>query len=206
MTALLIPAVSRREAVSGSRSPGIDRLRGVAVLVMVADHVLVFVPGVMPVRLTVTRLAMPLFFVIAGHLATRCRWDRLLWVGGVGAAIPLVAWWIDRPNVLLVYAAAVPLVVLARRRPSPVWLAVLVAVPLVQLANGELLRPVTTGFDPLALLGLMALGALLPRPAFTAFDRLPAWLGWCGRWPLTVYVAHVVAFSAVAVLVGAHVR
>lgn len=207
MTTLAAPADSSLEAPSVSRSAALDRLRGLAVLLMLADHVLVFTPHAMPVRLTLTRLAMPLFFLIAGNLATRCRWPRLAWVLGWGLLLPAVAWWIDIPNVLVWYALGVPVIVWCRPyRFGRIVLGLLAVVPLVTLANGEALRPITTGFDPSALLGIMALGALTPRDWFEPGEWLPRWLGWCGRYPLTVYVVHVLLFSVVAVAVGAHVR
>ena len=46
----------------------VDRLRGAAVLLMVLDHVLVQVAPGHLLRLTLTRLSLPLFLICAAHV------------------------------------------------------------------------------------------------------------------------------------------
>lgn len=179
-----------------SRSVALDALRGAAVLLMLLDHVLIWQAWSGPLRLTVTRAAMPLFFVVGGHLAHRLSW-RTAWIAVLGMALPGVAWWIDSPNVLLWFALMSVVIVGCKREVvfGRVVLAVCVAVPLVQLANFIAVSPTGQSYDPPALMGLMALGALLPRSAFAFADRAPRWLACCGCYPLTVYVSHVLAVT-----------
>lgn len=179
------------------RDVGLDRLRGLAALLMVVDHVALFA-GLEPVRMTVGRLAMPLFFVLAGHLVARWSW-RLLWVAWLGLVLPLFAGWVDSPNVLLWYAmGAAALLVLRQVDASPWWLIV---VALALAANGfgsagEVDLFGRSSYDPWALFGLLAVGALLPRTAFAWCVRIPRWLAPVGRYPLTVYVGHVLLLTA----------
>lgn len=184
LTVALAP-VGKRERVRH-----LDAIRGLAVLVMVVDHVSI-VADVLPLRLTVGRLAVPLFFILAGHLARRLS-ARTLWAAALGLALPGFAPWIDAPNVLLWYAVGVAMLVLARRVGCP--LALLVALPLTLAANSWG-SPLLTGYNPLCLLGLMALGAMLHRSAFAWGVRLPGFLAVLGRYPLTVYVGHVLALT-----------
>ena len=173
-----------------ARAQHLDALRGLAVSLMVVDH-LALAFGVLPLRLTLGRLAMPLFFILAGHLSRRVG-PRTLWALALGLALPALAPWIDSPNVLAWYAAGVGALAAARYLRLPLWL--LLALPLTLAANGWG-SPVLTGYNPLCLLGLMALGAMLPRASFDWARRLPAPLAVLGRYPLTVYVGHVLALT-----------
>jgi uncharacterized membrane protein len=199
----LVPAPVSAGEGGRRRSVQLDALRGAAVLFMVADHVALFV-GADPVRMTVGRLAMPLFFVLAGHLSARLSW-RLVWVVALGLALPTVAVWIDSPNVLVYLGAGAVVLAVTRRSRLVLWF--LVALPLVLLANGFALAPVGTGFHPAALLGLMAVGALLDRRSVEQLaGRLPAAvtrvLARSGRYPLTVYVGHVLLLTLVFGVLG----
>ncbi len=169
------------------RSPGLDALRGLAVLAMLVDHLALLV-GADLARLTVGRLAMPLFFIVGGHLAGRLS-PRLLLAAGLGLALPTVAPWIDSPNVLLLYAAGAVLLALGC---PPV---LLVAVALTGYANGWT-AALHGAYEPAALLALMGVGQLLPRSAFAGADRLPSLLRVAGRYPLTIYAGHVLALTA----------
>lgn len=200
MTADVVELSTRARAGDGqnlhpARARHLDALRGLAVVLMVADHLCLLVGEVgLLFRLTGGRLAMPLFFLLAGHLVQRVG-KRTAWVALVGLALPLLAPWIDSPNVLLWYAVGACVVVAARVVGLPLWLVA--AVALAFSANRyELLLP-GQGYDPLALVGLMALGAWLPRDAFDFARRLPGFLAYAGRYPLSVYVGHVLALSVV---------
>lgn len=181
------------------RSRGLDALRGLAVVFMVADHLALFA-GAPLVRVTVGRLAMPLFFVLAGHLATRLSW-RVARLGLLGVLLPLAAPWVDSPNVLLWLAYGAVALALARRAHLPP--ALLVGAQLAVFANPGVFHPYAdlgTGYPPAALLGLMALGAMLHRDQLTGLaDRLPARLvpplSWAGRHALGLYVGHVLLLT-----------
>lgn len=159
---------------------------------MVVDHLALFLLDGGVLRQTVGRLALPLFFIVGGHLVRRLSW-RLAWVFLVGAALPLAVPWVDNPNVLGWYALGAAVLTLTARWP---WLpALLVAFALTRYANEAV--PYGPGYSPLALLALMALGQLLPREAFRWGRHLPSPLALLGRYPLTFYVGHLFAIEAV---------
>jgi surface polysaccharide O-acyltransferase-like enzyme len=183
-----------------NRSRLLDELRGLAVALMVLDHLLIFVAPGHWLRATVTRAAMPLFFVVAGHLARRVRWRRLLGVAAVGAALPAVVPWLDRPNVLLLYAVGVPVVVWARSRGL---LPLVIAAALTLAANGWA-DPTGHAYWAPAVVALMATGALIRfREVELGRGVVPpgaAHLARLGRYPLSVYVGHALGFTALAAL------
>lgn len=181
------------------RAVHLDALRGLAVLAMVVDHLALYA-DVPLLRDTVGRLALPLFFVLGGHLLTRLS-PRLLLIGALGLVLPGLAPWVDAPNVLLWYALGAFLLAPGWRwAGTAVPAGLVVAVALTALANG--VTPPAGSYDPLALFALMALGRLLPRPALDWARRLPQSLSLLGRWPLTVYVGHVLLLTVVAGVPG----
>lgn len=180
------------------RSRALDAVRGLAIVLMICDHLLIWQSWGWPLRLTVTRASMPLFFVVSGHLVRRLTWRHAA-ILGIGLLLPFVVPWIDAPNVLAWYVIGA-VVIVQTRRLAPWLLPVLVAVPLVQYANLLDVHPVGTGYMPSALVGLMAFGALLPRAWFSWGDRLPRALALAGRFPLSVYVGHLLALQAFLLL------
>jgi hypothetical protein len=115
-------------------------------------------------------------------------------IGLVGAALPLVVPWIDTPNVLVWYALLGALVIVTPVRWRLVW----VLLPLTLLANGMLVGRQGTSYEPAALLGLLALGSVLyPYNVAHLGDRLPPALGWVGRYPMSIYVGHLLLLEAV---------
>lgn len=184
-----------------SRSAALDRLRGLAIAVMVLDHVaLLLGPTGWLLQVTVGRLAMPLFFVISGHLVRRLSW-RTAGIAALGAVLPLVFGWLDSPNVLLWYAAGAVLIVAAQRLRVPVaWLLVV----LVAVAANGWDPQLGTSYRPAAVLALMVIGHLLPRMVLDrAGARLPAWLELGGRRPVSSYVVQAAAVTGLALVVGA---
>jgi surface polysaccharide O-acyltransferase-like enzyme len=181
------------------RSVGLDALRGLAILLMMVDHVAyVAGPEWQVLRESVGRLALPLFFVLGGHLASRWAWRRQLPVLGVGLVVGVLVPWSGAFELLLSFTLGVLLV--SRIRRSAAALGLLVAFGLTLGANGYaqlVAGPVGTGYAPACLLGLMALGALLPRTAFGWTRRLPALLALLGRRPLTVYAGHLLLLELV---------
>lgn len=176
---------------AASRSWDLDALRGLAVALMLLDHVLAVTGHGAIVRASLTRLSMPLFFVLAGHLARRVDVSRLLLVAAAGVALPMLVPWVDSPNVLLIYAMGVPVIVWARRRPVRLWW--IVGFALTWYANRFGLPPANVdAYAPLGLWGLLAVGALLGRDSLESLGRrLPRGIGRLGRYPLTVYVGHL---------------
>lgn len=189
--------VVTREASTRSRLWQIDALRGAAIVLMVGDHLaLVAGDDAMTYRVTLGRLAMPIFFVLAGHLAGRLSWRHAA-VGGIGLALPLVVPWIDSPNVLVLWALGCVLLWAARRvGVHPLWLVIVAA---TVAANGWGIR-VGTSYEFLSLWALMAAGALVPRSALIALgSHLPGWLAVIGRRPVTWYVGHLLVLAGVVV-------
>lgn len=179
------------------RSDALDRLRGAAIAAMVVDHLCLVFDGPVVLRWTIGRLALPVFFVLAGHLARRVT-GRYLAIAGTGAALPLLVPWLNTPNVLLVYAAGAAVLVASTRLgaagPAVVGIAAVTAA-----ANG--LGTISGAYPPLLLLALMAAGHYLPRGWLERPGHLlPAVLAPVGRRPLTWYVGHVLALHVVGVL------
>ena len=179
-----------------TRLPGLDAARGLAVLVMVLDHVLIVTghPD-SAVRATVTRAAMPLFMVVAGALISRLRGRRLLRTAIAGLALPMFVPWIDNPNILVLYVIGTLCVAGCRWALGRTGLWLLVIAGLTGLANGY--DAIGTGYPPNAVIALMGVGALLGRTHLEqAFSRLlrPGlrWLAYLGRRPLAVYLGHLV--------------
>jgi hypothetical protein len=185
----LTPAPARAGQL---RDVALDRIRGLAVALMLVDHVALLL-GVLPLRLTVGRLAMPLFFLVAGHLAHRLS-ARHVNVVAAGVALTFLAPWAGEPSILLWIVLGCALIVAARFSGFP--LVLLIVVPLTLAANRWQLGAV--GYDPAALVALMVVGATLPRTAFAWGSRLPAVLGAVGRRPLTWYVGHVAVLTFLA--------
>ena len=175
-----------------TRSKALDNLRGLAIFLMIFDHVLLVFHGPFVIRHTLTRAAMPLFFVIGGHLIKQVSW-RIAGIGVVGILIPIAIPFIDNPNVLFWYAAFAGPIVLAKR--YPISLPIIVAVALTVAANGYV-KLVGNSYDPLSLFSLMCLGAMIPRAYFSFGTCIPGWIGTVGRFPLRAYVLHLFLLEA----------
>jgi hypothetical protein len=184
----------------GGRWGVLDRVRGLAVVCMIVDHLCLFFPpegGPLLVRLTVGRLAMPLFFVLAGYLARRLRW-RHLSVALLGVALPVVCPWLDHPNVLTLWALGCVCLWLVRWAGLSPWLLVLFG--LAMGANGFGAHGVQ--YEPTALWGLMAAGSMLRPSSWRWGLRLPCWLELVGRYPVSVYAGQALILTAGAHLAG----
>lgn len=179
------------------RLAGLDRLRGLAMVAMLVDHLMIVGQGPNEVRMTVGRLAMPLFFLIAGSLFSRLSWRHAA-IWGVGLVLPLFVPWVDAPNVLYWYAfGVVALWVCDRLGPSAQYVVLVCCLTL--WANG-LGTPPPGAYPFWALLALMIVGRLIGREALGRVgDHLPAWswLELVGRFPLTFYVVHLLILQTV---------
>jgi hypothetical protein len=186
-----------------ARLLGLDAARGLAVLLMLGDHLAgLGGPEWLWYRFTLGRVALPLFFVVAGALVRRLTW-RHGWVALLGLVLPVLAPWVDSPNVLWWYGyGAVVVYGLGRMLGRPgLWIVVLVG--LVMGANGFGQHGHT--YEPDALFGMMAVGALIGRVQLAEWtDKLARsrLLLVAGRWPLSVYVGHVLALQLVRHLVA----
>lgn len=189
--------VERLTRAAGVRWVAFDAFRGLAVLAMLADHLTLVLGGPDLIRLTVGRLAVPMFFLLAGYLVTRPRW-RHLGIGLVGLLLPVAVPWIDSPNVLATWALGVVVIWLWRLGGLPVW--GLAALGLVLFANDW--GQVPGSYPPAALIGLMALGTMVPRSAFEWARHAPGWVAAIGRHPVGWYVGHLLVLQVMIVLAG----
>jgi hypothetical protein len=186
MTAATTPV----STAAGVRVVGYDAFRGLAVLCMIVDHLALVLGGPVELRLTVGRLAMPAFFLLAGHLARRPRL-RHLWIALLGFALPLVVPWIDSPNVLVWWAWGVVVLWVWRWAGFELWPIVILA--LVVAANGWTQTEGT--YDWFALVALMAVGSMLPATAFTWAAPAPRCVALLGRHPVSIYAGHLLALQ-----------
>lgn len=191
---------------SSTRVAAVDAVRGLAVLLMMVDHLAVFELFVLGVdgwqrdalwvlRLTLTRLSLPAFCLVAGSLLVErdTRPARILQVAAVGGWMTLghlmVPIGIGLPDVLLVWAIVLSLIPAVRRWPLA---AALLAVSQVCW------WPIHwDGYQPGLLVLFVSLAFLAPRRVATAIanagERLPAVFASVGRRPLLAYSAHIVA-------------
>lgn len=185
---------------SNGRISGVDKIRGLAIVCMVVDHVAIVVGGPLAIalRCTIGRLALPLFFVTAGRCSGRVTWRHAL-AAVVGVLLPLVVPFIDAPNVLVWWALGAVALYLGGTWLAPI--AVLVALTLA--ANDWLIAPGRADYPGIVLVALMGLGALLPWTWWRWGDSLPAGqlLAFLGRHALPIYVGHALALSAVLVVI-----
>lgn len=184
------------------RIHGIDRLRGLAIVFMIVDHLAIMIgDGAEPLRLTIGRLAMPIFFLIAGIFATRISWRHAL-IFAIGITLPLYATWIDYPNVLVIYVVGACILAGIRRLPTHWQFSskmVVAAVFLTMSANG--FDKFSHSFAFGSLIVLMIIGNIVGRNDFRRFgDYLPLipGFGFIGRHPLAIYVGHIVLFESVS--------
>lgn len=189
------------ETARSVRVAGLDRLRGLAVVLMVLDHVLLIVVGgglALVLRLSVTRLSLPLFCVVAGALVVdRPRWRRLGAVVLAGYVAMVIGYplGIGQPDVLVVLAVALavaPLVVrVGWALPGLCWC---------------LLQATTwpfpwRGYQPGVVLGLVLVGHLAGRERLGRIgDRLPEVFERVGRRPLAWYLGHLLVLGLAVAL------
>lgn len=183
------------DQVSSSRGAAVrleclDRIRGLAIVCMVVDHLALVLGTAGELRLTVGRVAVPLFFLLAGHLARAPRARHAAFFA-LGVVLPVLVPWLDAPNVLVWWALGVVVLHVCRWGGVPVW--VVVAVCLTVLVNGW--GAVEGSYSPYGLWALMGVGSMLTLPSFWWGNRLPSFLAVLGRWPVTIYAGHVLLLA-----------
>lgn len=182
-----------------TRSGALDGARGMAILLMLLDHLLVVTGhGDLWVRSTITRAAMPAFMVIGGalvaHTMTPPRLARLVRTIAIGLALPVMVPWIDDPNILVMYAAGWLLVWAVSRWT---WGAPLLVIVGATLAANGLLGHTGAGYYPIgAVVALMGAGAWIGRLQLASWlqpfgSRGLRLVQWLGRHALAFYAAHL---------------
>jgi len=164
---------------------------------MIFDHlVIVFIGSGSPLRWTLGRLAMPLFFLLGGWLFRRLSWRHGL-ILCTGILLPAVVPWVDSPNVLVWFALGAVLLWSA----DSLWARWLTLAVALALSANFPDQTIGTSYTPVMLLSLMLVGALLRHyhggRVVAWGDRLPRWFGPLGRWPLSVYVGHLLVLRLV---------
>lgn len=190
--------MSKVEVDQRLRLAGLDRLRGLAIVLMLVDHT-VWLAGAEWARGTVTLLAVPLFMGIAGYLwrpGWRPRYEQVALAAGISGALALYMG-LAAPVFLVVIVLALPIVAALHRWPAPAaMLGVLQA----------LYWPVGwAGAEVGLVVACMMIGRLWRQAGgqeWRVGDLLPAWLGTVGRWPLTWYTGHMAAMALVWTLRG----
>lgn len=183
-------------ATSKPRWPGVDAARGVAVVLMLADHLLVLAqyvgagsPALTVVRLTVTRASLPLFMLCSGSvLGSRgVSLRRLSTVFAVALVVNavLLTWpmGIRAPEILLVWC-----VVMACSRLIARYPVLCGAVGVVQLSVWHV---PWSGYQPGLLVVCVALGVLAGPACLEWASDLPNLLVRVGRAPLWWYCGHL---------------
>lgn len=196
------------------RLDGIDRLRGLAVLLMVLDHVVIAGVSVGAwsysawwpawlIRMGPTRAAMPIFMVLVGLFIARrpARTTRVWQVIAAGllvsACIAASGGWMPLPEILLLASPILAASSYVRR-----WPTALAAIGVVQVFTW----PIGTPYEPGAVLALVCVGVLTARSTrrsrldTVCSASLPAVLGPVGRRPLMWYVSHLAAVSLAVAL------
>jgi hypothetical protein len=186
----------------------LDRLRGLAMLLMLLDHGLLLWLELQPgedlrgwLRRSVTRFSMPLFMLVSGYLLERTSRRRMFEVAGVALVLngALVVLWpaFLLPEILAVWVFLLPIRGFLLRFPvEAAALGVLQAMYL----------PVRwPGYEPGVVLLFLALGRIWStRPdrhretLVPIGERIPSWVGRLGRRPLGVYAAHLLALAVAA--------
>lgn len=177
----------------------IDSLRGLAILLMLLDHALSLVsdlngtyhPVALLVRLTLTRLAMPMFMLVAGYcfkgnLNLR-RFGELV----VAACLANVAFWRlgwHTPDIVALFVIVALLSAWIHRYP--------VAFFVVGIIQAMFWRYDSNVYQIGAIVCCVSFGVLLRR-----LDWQPTWVpsGFerVGRYPLTWYVGHLLVFAVI---------
>jgi hypothetical protein len=173
----------------------LDQLRGLAIILMVLDHVLLQIEPTHSLRYTLTRLSLPLFMITAGTLyrpATPRRLARLAPAILVEATISTIVLE-SRPGIVTVYAIALLTTTATQHIPRLGTPRALIAIGLLQ----TLLLPITwTGYQPGLVLAFVNAGRLInpaSLPAMSPDSRLAT----IGRYPMTWYVGHLLVLIAI---------
>jgi predicted acyltransferase len=211
--ALDASATSTGEHPVRKRVTAIDRLRGLALLLMILDHSLVVYQAVNGpqdwvwwIRHTVTRFALPLFMMMAGLLIAQKghpAWNRLPFILVAAIVINVVAHYLPQvgfhtPDVLANFVMAVPLYFLFVRYPLETIVVGFLQAYYLPITWNEWM-----GYQPGMIMAFLALGVLLKFHPNTLVmrlgRRLPAALEILGRRPLLWYCGHLAVLYVIGI-------
>lgn len=199
----LVQSQESGRAAAGERSEAaarpwrfehLDAWRGLAVVLMVADHVMAFSGGWELFRASITRPAMPVFMVVAGALwrpgLRRRHVELVAAAAAAGAAFAVLGF--PGPEILAVFVVAhLVATTLDERR-----------VPIVAVAIGGWIQATYwplfagRGYELGTVLLFLSLGRMVGESRLGA-PRILAPLEVLGRRPLTVYVGHLLVLVVV---------
>lgn len=197
-----------RTGSSQQRDTRLDALRGLAIVLMVFDHLLAVAAGFATptwlhwIRDTVTRLSLPLFMVVSGILLERRkgfsteRVIRILYCAlFVNCLVLAIKVGLGFPDILGLWLLAVAISPVILRYPVEVLI-----LGFLQAINLPIQWSLWTNYQPGWVIGWVALGVLVSRTEEPAMLRpastLPHWLESIGRRPLLWYVGHIVLILA----------
>lgn len=189
---------------SRTRIDGLDLVRGLAILLMVLDHVLVLVDPDHLARLTITRLALPAFAITTGYL-WRPRWSTRylqLLVAAIAADVAsgFIGPEMGQPGILWLIVYGYGLLWLFEQLDWPPVLKVTMAVLAWHWLPVGGMPDWWTGYHPFEVVAWMLLGRhMLSRHQVAGLPRI-RWAEAIGRRPLTWYVAHLAVLASLATL------
>ena len=169
----------------------IDALRGFALLVMILDHAILTAGwDDSPLRL-LTRIAMPLFFIIAGNLVRRFHWTRMAAILVVGYALNAIAPMFGSFELFSGLIIGCAIVAFCKSVGARF---IALTILMTMTANFYVWQ---AGYLFWMLPAFIIIGALLPRDTLVNFgSKFPRWIAPLGEWPLTLYVAHILLLTA----------
>jgi surface polysaccharide O-acyltransferase-like enzyme len=188
----------------------LDRWRGLAVILMVLDHLLAAAlanqltesPAAFLTRVTLTRLAMPVFMVVSGYLAYRHAPSRRRLIEVAAAALVVNLLWAvlpmgaAPPDILVIWLAAIAL-----RR---FWVQYPVPTVVLGLVQSVALPFDWGGYQPGLVVALLAVGVLAAMADAIPMVRLPDVVDRpvcaIGRHPLGWYLVHIAVIAAITVV------
>lgn len=178
----------------------LDGLRGLAIVLMLVDHVLavIIVHGgpiwLNDIRLSLTRLAMPLFMILVGWLLDHkggysLKWLlKVFWVG-IAATIMMSLMDLPSPDILIILGFVI-LFFYSSRNPLA-----MIVLGLIQAVNIPLNW---SGYQPGFILTFVAIGVLVHRYQVPEWESLCSFAGkrlgfleGIGRHPVAWYLGHI---------------
>ncbi|MHA7812890.1 MAG: TraX family protein [Phycisphaerales bacterium] len=192
--------------ITPARNVRIDKLRGLAILLMILDHVLCVIDPENIARYTLTRAALPIFMLISGYLLANRnpslkRYAQLVAASFCSLLIVQHIPGMAKVDVLFVIAIVLTVWPIARRYPI-----IALCIGAVQSQTLGL----WDGYEPGHILAIMCAGALLNQERSTT-DRkiatitasiLPRAFTTIGQAPLLFYLSHLAIIRIAHIVIG----